>query len=442
MNKIDVAGLKVDSITKEDFLKSALIRIKNGQKTFVITPYSEFLYHSFGNPELLDIFNQADFSLADGIGIFWAKKYLDLSLSAKSYWGKVLQAAWQLKYSLAAIIFYPKWIKAVLPEKIVGTDLVWDLARLSSENNLSIYLLGGFGDTPELAAKKLQTAGSKLKVAGWSNKNPSDPTIINDINKVSPDLLMVAFGPITQEKWIAENLSKLNIKLAIGVGGSFDYIAGKKSAPPKFVRYTGLEWLYRLITQPYRFKRILNATFGLAWRLWHYKIFSSLPFRPNVVSVILNSQKEILIVLRNPADKDLRDVGDFDAVKFKNYWQLPQGGTEPGESLEQGARREIFEELGMKNLNFLLCSEKTSSYSWKNGLRPFFNIYHYKGQQQHVLYFVFTGQNIEIKIDGQENIRYQWVKPELLDKAVHKERGHLAKIAQEDLKEMSEKGIN
>jgi len=437
MSKIDIAGLKIDAITKRELLDEIVRRIKAEQKTFVITPYSEFLYHGFRDPKLLEIFNRADFSVADGIGLFWAKKFLDIPLTTKSYWGKILQAAWQIKYSLAAIIFYPRWIKSALPEKIVGADLIWDLAKLAADNNLSVYLLGGFGDTAKLASEKLKVKSEKLRISGWSNKNPDDPTVIDDVNKVSPDLLFVAYGPIRQEKWIAENLSKLNVKLAVGLGGSFDYIAGKKSTPPKFIRYSGLEWLWRLITQPYRAKRIFNATFGLAWRLWRYKVFMSLPYRPNAVSIILNSQNNILIALRNPEDKDLRDVGDFDVVKFKNYWQFSQGGIEANENLETGARREIFEELGIKNLKFLFRSGQNPSYLWKNGLRPFFNIYHYKGQKQQILYFKFTGDDSEIKLDNQEFIRYKWVKLQELHNVVHPERLYLAKIVREDLKDLA-----
>src|SRR5580704_6968104 len=104
MSKVDIAGLKIDAITKKEFLDLVLARIKSGQKTFVTTPYSEFLYYGFQNPEVFDVLNKADFALADGIGIFWAKKYLELPLTAKSYWGKIIQAAWQMNYSLAAII--------------------------------------------------------------------------------------------------------------------------------------------------------------------------------------------------------------------------------------------------------------------------------------------------------------------------------------------------
>ncbi|HYV33443.1 MAG TPA: hypothetical protein VE973_01165, partial [Candidatus Limnocylindria bacterium] len=89
MTKVNIAGLQIDSITKKEFLSAVLARIKHGQKTFVTTPYSEFLYATLQDPNLLSIFNMADFAVADGIGIFWAKKYLSLPLTAKSFWGKV-----------------------------------------------------------------------------------------------------------------------------------------------------------------------------------------------------------------------------------------------------------------------------------------------------------------------------------------------------------------
>lgn len=439
MTKIDIAGLKVDAITKKQLLDHLLARIINGQKTFVITPYSEFLYNAFLDPKLLEIFNQADFSVADGIGLFWAKRFLDIPLTAKSYWGKILQAVRQIKYSLAAIIFYPSWIKSVLPEKIVGADLVWDLAKLAADNNLSVYLLGGFGDTAKLATNKLiSQSANKLRVAGWSNKNPDDASVIDEINKAKPDILLVAYGPIRQEKWIAENLPKLNIKVAVGLGGSFDYIAGKKSAPPKFVRTWGLEWLWRLITQPYRVKRIFNATFGLAWGLWHYKVFMSLPYRANVISVVLNKKNEALVALRNPGDKDLRATGDGDVVKFKNYWQFSQGGVDNQENLAETAKRELGEELSIKNLELIKISPQTTSYLWKNGRRPFFfNKYHYRGQKQHIIYFKFTGDNQEIKVDGVEFIDYKWVALTDMQKIIHPEKNNIVKIVQEDLKDLA-----
>lgn len=439
VNKIDIAGLKVDAITKKELLDGIINRIKTGQKTFVITPYSEFLYHSFQDPMLLEIFNRADFSVADGIGLFWAKRFLEIPLTAKSYWGKILQAAWQIKYTLAAIIFYPRWIKSALPEKIVGADLIWDLAKLAADNNLSVYLLGGFGETAKVAGEKLKVGSEKLQIAGWSNKDPGDTTIIDDINKTNPDLLFVAYGPIKQEKWIAENLSKLNAKLAIGLGGSFDYIAGKKSEPPKFVRYSGMEWLWRLITQPYRAKRIFHATFGLAWRLWHYKVFKNLPLRPNVAIVILNQKNEVLICQRNPKNFHVDIITTEESLKRLNYWQLPQGGINGGENLIEAAKREALEETGIKNLEYIKTSLHTNTYIWNNALRKFWHNRTHKniGQIQNIVYFKCLEKDSEIKEDNHEFISHKWVSVSELDKTAHQEKINLIKIVRDDLKNLA-----
>jgi N-acetylglucosaminyldiphosphoundecaprenol N-acetyl-beta-D-mannosaminyltransferase len=451
VNKVDIAGLKIDSITKADLLKQLTARIKSGQKTWVTTPYSEFLHAGLMDGRMMDVLNQADFAVADGIGMFWAKKYLEIPLAAKSYWGKILQAIWQIKYSLAAILFYPKWIKSVLPEKISGSDLIWDLAKLAADNNLSVYFLGGFGDTSEIASKKISTRinhgrdfSKYLKIAGWSNKNSADPTIIDDINKTSPDILFVAFDPIKQEKWILQNLPKLNFKLAIGLGGTFDYLAGKQPQPPQFIRKIGLEWLWRLFTQPKRYKRIYNATFGLATFLLRYKVFMSYPMRENVVIVVLNSENKIFLGKKKPDHFKIDIIGDADKAKRENYWQLPQGGTDGELNLEKAARREAQEEINITSLKLIGVSKRHNEYIWSNSLRKLLDNkgYKNKGQRQSIVYFRFIGSDNEIKFPKNEEFsEYQWVKISELNKIVHPERGAIVKILQEDLKKMQENAI-
>ncbi len=450
VNKVDIAGLKIDSTTKADLLEQLAARIKSNQKTWVTTPYSEFLHAGLMDSRVMDVLNQADFAVADGIGMFWAKKYLEIPLTAKSYWGKILQAIWQIKYSLAAILFYPKWIKSVLPEKISGSDLIWDLTKLAADNNLSVYFLGGFGDTSEIASKKISTRinhgrdfSKYLKIAGWSNKNSADPTIIDDINKTSPDILFVAFGPIKQEKWILQNLPKLNFKLAIGLGGTFDYLAGKQPQPPQFIRKIGMEWLWRLFTQPKRYKRIYNATLGLASALLRYKIFLHLPYRKNVVSVVINQKNEVFIAKFNPEKKVLRTLG-YARDNYNNFWQLPQGGMEGNENAIEAAKRELEEETAMHSVRYLKTSEKTYSYQWEDSAqRPLFvkKRYQYRGQSQHVVYFKFFGDEKEINLDTDELVDYKWVSLENLVTAVHPQKQQVATIALQDLKEMQEKAI-
>ncbi|MBI5530364.1 MAG: WecB/TagA/CpsF family glycosyltransferase [Candidatus Doudnabacteria bacterium] len=444
MPKVSVAGLNIDSITKADFLHQLLLRIKQNQKTFVITPYSEFLFHALKNPGLMQVYNRADFSLADGIGIFWAKKYLELPLTAKTYVGKILQSWWQLKYSLAAIIFYPRWIKSALPEKIVGADLVWNLAKMAAENNLSIFIFGGEGDVPELAAKKLLAKYSNLKIAGTSNKLLNDPGLDEEIIKASPDLLLAGLKAVDQELWLASKIEKLPAKVFIGLGGTFDYLAGKRANPPKFMRYAGLEWLYRLITQPFRYKRIINATWGLGIGLLRYKVFNSYPLRPNAAVVLLNSENQVMICRRNPADFRVDMTGEATQGERENYWQFPQGGIDRNEDIVQAAARELMEETNITQVKHLYTSARKNIYYWSNAGRHLWinRNFLFKGQEQSIVYFRFIGKDEEIKFpEDDELMEHRWVEASDLDKVAAKERFNLVRLAQEDLKEMQEKGI-
>jgi N-acetylglucosaminyldiphosphoundecaprenol N-acetyl-beta-D-mannosaminyltransferase len=100
--------------------------------------------------------------------------------------------------------------------------------------------------------------------------------ILAEINQVGAKILLVAFGQVKQETWIAENLKNLpNIKVAIGVGGTFDYLAGQVKRAPSWMRSLGLEWLFRLIMEPQRIGRIWNATVGFSWLVLREKMRKS-----------------------------------------------------------------------------------------------------------------------------------------------------------------------
>src|SRR5690606_23109000 len=145
------------------------------------------------------------------------------------------------------------------------------------------------------------------------------PELIERINASKAEILLVAFGAPKQEIWIAENAKDLkHIQIAVGVGGLFDYLAGNVANPPKFVQTIGLEWLFRLITQPYRFKRIFRAVVVFPCRAFIWRIRMLLHYRENVLGVIQNQRGQLLLV--SPAWSDVEK------------WQFPQGGIDGGES--------------------------------------------------------------------------------------------------------------
>jgi N-acetylglucosaminyldiphosphoundecaprenol N-acetyl-beta-D-mannosaminyltransferase len=234
MDHKEVAGLKITVTNKKQLLEIVKQRILSGKKTFATTPYSEFLFEAMTKPKVKEMLNTADISTPDGIGIFWAAAFLEIPLTAHSYYLRICQALWQAFYSLLAVLFYPNFIRKQFPEKIVGADLIWDLSEMASQNNFSVYFLGGFGETSQKAAAKLKQKIPNLQIAGCSSKNPDDQTTIAEINRLKPDLLFVAYGPIRQEEWIKNNIHNLSIKYAVGLGGTFDYLAGKVALRYRF----------------------------------------------------------------------------------------------------------------------------------------------------------------------------------------------------------------
>lgn len=275
LKKISVAGLQVTQGTKLEVLKELEHRLQSGIQTSIATPYSEFLYASLRSPEIRDILNQADISIPDGVGMLWAETFLQRPLvKSNSKLLRIIHATWQIISTGAQILLNPQSIYKTFPEKIVGADFFWDLARLAEHRGDTIFLLGGYGKTTSTVAKILKNKYPKLAIAGLSNANyPGTPELLENIRRTQSKYLFVAWGPIRQEQWILDNLQHLpDVKLAIGLGATFDYVAGTKKAPPKLIRQLGLEWLFRLLTQPYRYKRIYNATIGLIILLIQYKV--------------------------------------------------------------------------------------------------------------------------------------------------------------------------
>ena len=296
----DIGGVKVNTYTRAQFLDVLTQKLQVRNKIFITTLYSEFLYAAMKDKKIRDMLNTATFALPDGIAVPWAQTFLSVPLTKKSHFSKAIQGLWQLVYSGASILLNPTFIRKTIPENIVGADLIWDLSALAGHYHFSIYLLGGFNNTANIVADKLKKRFANITIVGASNKNPDDPSIVADINESKADFLFVAFGPIRQEQWIANHLPYLNIKLAIGLGGTFDYVAGTRKPPPSFIRDIGLEWLYRLLAQPHRAKRIWNGTWNLCKALLHYKVYSSYPYRKNVACVVINSKNQILICERIP----------------------------------------------------------------------------------------------------------------------------------------------
>jgi N-acetylglucosaminyldiphosphoundecaprenol N-acetyl-beta-D-mannosaminyltransferase len=440
MERVNVAGLHVDPLTKPQFLDTIVSRIKSGTKTWVVTLYSEFVLASLEQQEIKHLLNLADITVTDGIGVIVAERFLSKPLKAKNFYIKILEAWLNLKLICFKIIFAPKSLYKKIPEKIVGSDLLTDICRRAEKENLSVFFLGGFGSVPERVANKMQKKFPHLRVAGYSNAGPNSESTLNVIKQTEPDIIFVAYGPIKQERWIHTHMANLPSKLFIGVGGAFDYFVGSKLQPPKLVRKIGLEWLFRLITQPTRVVRIYRAIWVFCLSLVRIHVYSSCGFRPNVVCVVKNQEGKIFI-----GRKSIQDLKAFRMPEAKLHipvWELPHGGIEAGEDIVTAGTRELMEETGMKTVKVIGVSKHTHQYEWNNAIRPLLwskqygiNNFLAKGQKQHIVYFEFLGDDSEIKLDTREFIDGKWVNPEDLTKHILTASQAIAKLAMEDIKE-------
>lgn len=233
--KIDILGVKIDRISLTDTLQKIKDYLNSDKLHLIVTPNPEFLVAAYYDQEFKNILNSADLAIPDGFGLKLAGLYL----------------------------------KKPLLDRITGTDLVYEIAKICSQEKKSIYFLGALPSIAEKAAINLKNQFPPLKIAGFESgfrtrfyfKLP-DFLLLTKINRSKPDVLLVAYGAVKQEKWIAKHLKNMpSVKIAIGIGGAFDFISGEVKRSPRIIRQLGLEWFWRLIKQPWRFNRILTATF-------------------------------------------------------------------------------------------------------------------------------------------------------------------------------------
>lgn len=212
--KKNILGVGITDASSEEILEYVFETIeKSDKKVSIVTPNPEILVYSVNHPEFRKILNSANLALNDGIGGLWASKIL----------GKPLKS------------------------RVTGVELVENFCRESSKRAVTVGFLGGRDEVAELAADCLVRKYPKLKVVFVSDEWVKGDTAIG--------ILFVAFGFPKQEEWIYKNLPNIPVRVAMGVGGSFDYLGGKVVRAPLFLRNLGLEWLFRLCVQPWRIKR-------------------------------------------------------------------------------------------------------------------------------------------------------------------------------------------
>ncbi|PKL36885.1 glycosyltransferase [Candidatus Peregrinibacteria bacterium HGW-Peregrinibacteria-1] len=257
-SKIRILGVELDNIGIDEAASKFVSVLKGDDQHYAVTPNSEILLKSLEDSEYRDILNKAFLKVPDGAGQMWASSYL-VDTANKGWIFRIFYFFW-------SAFFFPwnaKRRKTVIPERVTGVDLMEKVCSLSGVERFSVFLLGAAEGVAEIAAENLENKYPGSFFVGTYSGGPAvedEDKIVSLINIVQPQVLFVAFGAPWQESWIARNLAKMpSVKMAMGVGGSFDFLAGYKRRAPNFMRVIGLEWLYRLFKEPGRFGRIWNA---------------------------------------------------------------------------------------------------------------------------------------------------------------------------------------
>lgn len=251
MKTVEILGVEIDSVTEAEALAKIREAIESGKRLQVVTVNNEMIMAAQKDAELKKIINSAGLRVPDTAGTVWASHF-----QAQKRGGYVRAVG-----SLLRLLFAPQSVRTELPGTVPGSDLTVALAGMSEEFGYGLFLLGGWNGGAERAAAELKKQFPKLKVAGTlSDVGPRDEECVLVVKKAKPQVVLVAFGHGNQEKWIHQQVATLKAPVvAVGVGGTIDYLAGDEKAPPAFVRRVGLEWFWRLVTQPRRLGRIMTA---------------------------------------------------------------------------------------------------------------------------------------------------------------------------------------
>lgn len=224
--KVDILGCGVDMVDMAGALEKVETFINAGTPHHIITLNAEIIYRAQNEPKLKKVINSAHLVTPDGAGVVWASRRL----------GKPLR------------------------ERVTGIDLTTELAGKASQKGWKLFLYGAAPGVADEAALNLKKKYPGLRIAGTSHgyRKPEEmPDLIAEIKKAKPHILLVALGAPRQEYWIREHLQEIGVPVCMGVGGSFDVLAGRVERAPVWAQKAGLEWAYRLVKQPSRFKRML-----------------------------------------------------------------------------------------------------------------------------------------------------------------------------------------
>ena len=245
-DRIGIGHALVDKCSSHEALSAIIAYARSGgPPAYVLTPNAQHVVLLDTDPQLREIYRTADLVVPDGISLLLAARIFGRSL----------------------------------PERVAGVDLFQGLCKLAAEAGLSVFLLGGRPGSAELAASHLRSTYRDLQVRTYCpplnfENDPSELSRIDEkIQRSRPHLVFVAFGAPKQEYWIHRYGRKLQVPVCIGVGGSFEMVAGVVQRAPVWIQRLGCEWLFRFCAEPRRmWRRYLIGNLQFASIVFHQRI--------------------------------------------------------------------------------------------------------------------------------------------------------------------------
>lgn len=224
-NFIKILGINIDKVTKAEALGIFEGFLEDSSCKQIVTLNPEMLIEAQKNPDFRALLSESELVFPDGVGLVYASKIKGQPLD----------------------------------ERVTGIDFTYDALKLLAKKNMTAYFLGAKPGIAEAAARNLEKEIPALKIVGAHDgyfKPEDEAALIEDINASGADMLCLALGAPKQEFFANKYKDKLNCKVAIGIGGSFDVWSGTLKRAPQFYIDYNIEWLYRLMQEPSRIKRI------------------------------------------------------------------------------------------------------------------------------------------------------------------------------------------
>jgi N-acetylglucosaminyldiphosphoundecaprenol N-acetyl-beta-D-mannosaminyltransferase len=226
VTRFTLLGVPIDPLTEAEAVEWVARAVAEGRPYMVISVNPERIMHAGRDPAFGAVLRGADLALADGAGVVWAARRLG----------------------------------RLLPERVAGVDFVRALAARGAGQGWRFFFLGGGPGVAEAAGRALREAYPGFVLAGSHAGSPdplSDAATIEAVRASGAQLLFLAYGAGAEEAWLARNLAASGASIGMGVGGAFDFISGRVRRAPSWMRNWGLEWLYRLSREPWRWRRMI-----------------------------------------------------------------------------------------------------------------------------------------------------------------------------------------